>query len=351
MQTQNLTNGQTAVRVRLPGIHPVKRKLVDGTIRMHYYAWRGGPAIKAHYGTPAFVDEYNRHIAARDGTYRRDSTAYLVETFLKSPEGQRGAEKTVSERQRYAAQIIDRFGGLSLRAYASKKFLTELYEWRDELAHKPRTADERWYQFGRIVKWGVKRGLVASNPLENYEKLYQANRADMVWKQDDFKALIAVSSPQMQWVYKAVIHLGTRAADLRALKWSDIEANQTRFKPSKGSRYKRIAKIPHTPFFRALLAEIPRKSIYVFTNTQGRPWSESALKSADSRARDDCDRKHLHFHDLRGSAATIKAASGYTAVQIAGMFAWSLNEVQTMLDRYVDWNNIDESWDWAVNGV
>ena len=338
------------MRVNLVGIHRVKRRLSDGSTRMHFYAWRGGPKLTATPGTVDFIDQYNSHISARDGTYRRGTTGHLVEEYLKSPEGKRGAEKTVSERQRYAEHIIERFGDLSLRAYGSKKIMAELYKWRDETQDKPRTADERWYQFSRIVKWGLKRGLVATNPLEKYDKLYEANRADMVWKKEDFDALLGVCSPEMQWVYKAVVHLGTRAIDLRALKWSNIETNQTIFKPTKSTKYKRIAKIPHTPFFRALLAEVPRRSIYVFTNTHGRPWTESAIKSADSRARECCNRKYLHFHDLRGTAATVKAANNYSAVQIAGMLGWSLNEVQNMLDRYIDWNNIDDNWDWAVNG-
>ena len=49
------------MQVRLDGIHHVKRKLADGTIRHHYYAWRGGPAIKAAPHTPAFALEFARH--------------------------------------------------------------------------------------------------------------------------------------------------------------------------------------------------------------------------------------------------------------------------------------------------
>jgi hypothetical protein len=52
-------NGGQNVRVVLKGIHKVKRRLASGDINIHYYAWRGGPAIHAKPGTPEFVHAYN----------------------------------------------------------------------------------------------------------------------------------------------------------------------------------------------------------------------------------------------------------------------------------------------------
>jgi hypothetical protein len=46
--------------VELKGLHEVRAKG-----RVYYYAWRGGPRIKAGYGTPDFVVEYVQALAAR----------------------------------------------------------------------------------------------------------------------------------------------------------------------------------------------------------------------------------------------------------------------------------------------
>ena len=48
------------MRVHLKGIHKVKAKG-----QTYYYAWRGGPRIKAQPGTPAFIAEYNAAHAKR----------------------------------------------------------------------------------------------------------------------------------------------------------------------------------------------------------------------------------------------------------------------------------------------
>ena len=47
------------MRVVLKGIDKVKRRLASGETKVHFYAWRGGPAIQAKPGTPEFVRAYN----------------------------------------------------------------------------------------------------------------------------------------------------------------------------------------------------------------------------------------------------------------------------------------------------
>src|SRR5258706_15119895 len=40
---------------RTEGIHKVKRRLANGETRVHFYAWRGGPAMHAKPGTAEFA--------------------------------------------------------------------------------------------------------------------------------------------------------------------------------------------------------------------------------------------------------------------------------------------------------
>jgi hypothetical protein len=41
------------------GIHAVRKRLADGTVRMHYYLGRhkGAPVLKGEPGTPEFLDD------------------------------------------------------------------------------------------------------------------------------------------------------------------------------------------------------------------------------------------------------------------------------------------------------
>lgn len=59
--------------MKLKGIHKVRRKLADGKMRVHYYAWRGGPKMEAAPGTEAFAAELLKH--------RRESAPVEVKTL------------------------------------------------------------------------------------------------------------------------------------------------------------------------------------------------------------------------------------------------------------------------------
>jgi hypothetical protein len=43
------------MRVRLRGLNSITKKLVDGTVRTYYYAWKGGPPLIGEPGTPEFI--------------------------------------------------------------------------------------------------------------------------------------------------------------------------------------------------------------------------------------------------------------------------------------------------------
>jgi len=45
--------------------------------------------------------------------------------------------------------------------------------------------------------------------------------------------------------------------------------------------------------------------------------------------------KNLHFHDLRGTAATNFYRAGLTTREIAEIMAWSEELVERLIDRYV----------------
>ena len=60
LKATHWTDGEGhAVRVRLKGIHRVKMRLATGESRVYFYAWRGGPPIKAVPGTPEFISLYH----------------------------------------------------------------------------------------------------------------------------------------------------------------------------------------------------------------------------------------------------------------------------------------------------
>src|SRR2546421_11876152 len=78
-------NGEQNVRVVLKGIHKVKRRLANGETKVHFYAWRGGPALQAKPGTPEFVQAYHdAHASLRQP--RAGTFMTIIAQYKAAPE-------------------------------------------------------------------------------------------------------------------------------------------------------------------------------------------------------------------------------------------------------------------------
>ncbi|MEI4913985.1 hypothetical protein Q8G39_28455, partial [Klebsiella pneumoniae] len=63
-------SGGRVVRMRLKGVNWATKKLADGRVVTHYYAWRGGPRLRGQPGSAEFIASYqeahqNRKIPAQ----------------------------------------------------------------------------------------------------------------------------------------------------------------------------------------------------------------------------------------------------------------------------------------------
>jgi len=92
----------------------------------------------------------------------------------------------------------------------------------------------------------------------------------------------------------------------------------------------------------------------VLVNTSGQPWGtgfDASLQKAYDAALelldDEAERAafdELHFHDLRGTAATTFYAAGITdPAEIAEIMAWSPKAVEQLLRKYVLKNAITKA--------
>jgi hypothetical protein len=99
---------------------------------------------------------------------------------------------------------------------------------------------------------------------------------------------------------------------------------------------RREAIIPLYDGLRDVLARIPKHSTTILTNSRQRPW-KTGFGSAFNRAKlkagmHDSD---LHFHDLRGTAATKFYLADLSKREIAKILAWSEDQVDRIIWRYV----------------
>lgn len=318
------------MRIVLKGIHKVKRKLANGEMRVHFYAWRGGPAILAKPGTPEFVREYHDAHASlrrpRAGTFMT-----IIAQYKAAPEFASLAASTRRAYLAYIKLIEDEFGDLPVAALADRRVRGEFKTWRDSFAETPRKADYAWTTLARVMSFAKDRGIIATNPCERGGRLYVADRKDKIWTEQDIAAVLAVASSEIQLALILALWSGQRQGDLLRLPWSAYESPYIRLRQSKGGR--RVAMPAGAPL-RALLDATGRRGPLILTNTLGRPWTSDGFRTSWAKACGRAGIEGLTFHDLRGTAVVRLAIAGASVPQIAAVTGHSLKDVEAILDTH-----------------
>ena len=213
----------------------VKKRLANGDIKIHYYAWRGGPAIQAKPGTPEFVRAYNdAHNSVRQP--RAGTLMTIIAEYKAAPEFTRLAPTTRRAYLIYIKLIEDAFGDLPLAALVDRRVRGEFKTWRDSFADTPRKADYAWTTLARIMSFAKDRGMIATNPCEKCGRLYAADRTDKVWGEQEIAALLAVATNEIKLALVLELWTGQRQGDLLRLPWSAYDGSHVRFRQSKTGR-------------------------------------------------------------------------------------------------------------------
>lgn len=314
--------------VEIKGLFWVKSKGKN-----YYYAWKGGPRVHAEYGTPEFWLEVQE---ARDPLINADKRKFKawITLYKASDEYKDLADTTKRVWSKWFDHIRDEFGELSTRQFGRPKIRIAIKKWRDKWKDRPRAADTGKQVLSRILSFVVAEGELPDNPCKGIPNLYENDRSDLIWTDDDMAVLRATASKEVAYAARLAALTGLRQADLLKLSWSHIGPYAIELKTNKG-RGKRTALIPITKDMRALLDEIPKRSTRILTNSDGEPWRGFGASWNGAMHKSGLHAKNLHFHDLRGTAATKLFMAGLTIREIAEILAWSEDKVERLIDRYV----------------
>jgi len=318
------------MRVHLKGVHRVHRRLVNGEIRTHWYAWRGGPRLTGNPGSPEFIQSYTEAHAARIKP-AEGRVASLISEFKTSSEHMRLSDATRRAYASYLKMIEAEFGDMPIEALCDPRVRGEFKAWRDRMADKPRKADYAWTTLARVLSVAKDRGRIPVNPCERGGRLYEADRTDRLWTESDLARLLAVASPEMELSVLLALGTGQRQGDLLRLRWSDYDGKHIRLRQSKTGQAV-IVRIGGLLKLRLDAAQ--RRGPIMLTNTRGRPWTSDGFRTSWAKLCQRAGIENLTFHDLRGSAVTRLALAGATPQEIAGVTGHSLADVSTILDRH-----------------
>src|SRR5262245_47541830 len=101
------------MRVRLKGLNSRRKRLADGSWKTYWWAWKGGPSLSGHPGTPEFMAAYNAAVSAKvalpTGTLKS-----VIARFEDSAEFGQLAGRTKSDYLKHLDAIEREFGTFPL---------------------------------------------------------------------------------------------------------------------------------------------------------------------------------------------------------------------------------------------
>lgn len=320
------------VTVELKGIHKVTSK---GCV--YYYAWRGGPRLQGEPGSDAFLASLTE---AREARLVPDKKRFhsVVVRYRDSWDYRSLADSTRRNWGPWLDRISDHFGELRIAQFdRPDRIRPVIRKWRGKFAETPRTADYGMQVLSRVLAFAVDPlGEIGANPCEGIKQLYTGNRSEIVWTDTDIAHLKKTCSAEIGHAVDLAAHTGLRVGDLIKLSWSHVGEDAIIIATSK-SRHRREAVIPLYDELRRVLATIPRRSPVILTSSAKRPWARDGLSSSFAAAKRTAwpDGDNLHFHDLRGTAATKFYLAGLTEREVAEIMAWEEDQVARIIRRYV----------------
>jgi integrase len=315
------------VRVKLKGIAKATAKG-----KTYWYAWRGGPRLRGEPGSPEFMASYNEAIenlrVPEPGKFRS-----LVTLYRGSPDYTKLADKTRESWSPWLDRIAKYFGDLRIAQFdRPEKIRQPIRRWRSQWADKPRTADMALQVLSRVLSYAVEEGKIAGNPCEGIKRVYAGDRSEIIWTDADIAQLKKSCTPEIAHAVDLAAHTGLRQGDLLRLCWTHVHDDEIVIATGK-SRGRQEAVIPLYDDLRDVLSRIPRRSTVILTRGQGQPWKE--FKSGFTRAKNAAGLKQLHFHDLRGTAATRFYVAGLSIRTIGEILGWTEDNVEKIIRKYV----------------
>ena len=251
------------VRAKLAGINTVRKRLADGTIRLYYYHRETGRRLNGPPGSPSFLADYaeaERSIVERTrGTFNG-----LVRDYTGSPEFDKRADSTKIEYRRMLTKAEAVFGSMPIGALDDPRVRQDFMSRRAEIARTSgeREADNRLSVVSAMLTWAVRNGIIFGNHVTGFQRLYKADRSELIWLPQHIDAFMRVAPVEQQRALILALHTGQRQGDLLRLTWSNYDGRYLTLRQGKSGRR---VEIPCTKALRHMLNGLERTAAVILT--------------------------------------------------------------------------------------
>jgi integrase len=183
----------------------------------------------------------------------------LVTAYRQSGDFTKLAATTCKDYLRYLRLIEEEFGDMPVAAIADRRARGKFKAWRDTFAATPRTADCAWSLLARVLSCAADRGLIAVNVCQRGGRLYEPDRAEIIWTAADIAAFCMAAPFELQLALMLALWTGQRQSDLIRLTWTQYDGTRIRLRQGKGRRRAGVDDQARSPPAHSVVQELERQ--------------------------------------------------------------------------------------------
>ncbi|MDO5613621.1 MAG: tyrosine-type recombinase/integrase [Paracoccus sp. (in: a-proteobacteria)] len=334
---------------KIPGVNTSRKRLADGTVREYFYHRATGEPLPGTYGSAEFLAAYVEAEKVKPKDVGNINA--LIRDYLQSLKFEKKRDSTQREYKRMLLEIEKRFGKLPVKALESPRIRGVFIEYQEEIGRdRPREADNRLSVLSAVLTHAASKGNIRENPLKGFERIYDADRSEMIWTDGDVATFMQAAPLELQQAMILAIHTGQRYGDLIRLRWADYDGTNVSLKQNKT---KARVTIHASTTLRLMLDSMERRGPYILTRDDGRPWfTEKNDKEMGKQwaahmvacglrptnfaeLAKTVQREYLRFNDLRGTAVTLLSEAGNGIPQICGVTGHTLESATRIIAKYL----------------
>ncbi len=244
--------------------------------------------------------------------FTRGTFAALIDEYQNDIEFQQLAAKTRKEYKRYHTIILQAWSDIKVFRIKPKHVLA----LRNKFSETPYKANYLIRTLSTMLSWSIQREYCNDNPCTNIKALKTEGGWDP-WTWEHIHYFAEHAQPHIWHVVALCLYTGQRITDVLKMKWTDIRDDILLVKQEKT---KKPLFIPIHPELKRIIANIPKISIFVLTNSRKIPWKtgwNAALqKQMDKPEMEPLKKDRLVTHGLRKSACVFLAECGCTDAEI-----------------------------------
>ena len=328
------------------GVHRTRAKLADGSIKF-YFSLRGCKGTgfwssnERFPRSAEFFAAYGQAIEAAKPKAVIQTNADVVAEYLASVSFRKKKPRTQSDYRRWLNRFVHEFGPDDIAMWEVPASKRELNKWREAWIHSPKQYDYCGTVVTLFLNWAADNGYLASNACRGFEKLYEVDRADIVWAPSEITKIVEICPDWVARLLIAATETGLRAGDLIRLSRNQIEqtpsGRRIRIRTNKRGM---PAFIPVTEKMADVIDATPQDQLLILTNASGQALTEHRASEGLRQWRDKAGLSPdkigyaPRLNDARGTAATRLLRAGLSLAQISACMGWSIRTAALMIERY-----------------